>query len=181
MNTGAAPRKKIFLVNRDFQLRYTKIAVIVGLLTTILTSFLILYPMFQFKIIRGISFVPPAFVLAMVVAAVLNFTIIAGLGILITHKLAGPMFSMVRQMRLIKAGRFDAKLIVRKGDDLRYLVRNFNDLVDELVAMTKKDKKVVEDAMTNLKGNKVEVAAEGLKGLIVEFNQRIEGADEQHD
>lgn len=131
--------KKLYLINRDFQLRYTKIAVIVGLCSTALTLFLVLFPLFQFRIIRFPDFLPTPFLLAILLAALLNFAIVATMGILVTHRIAGPMFSLVRQFRILQTGRLDAHLRIREGDDLKYVVRNFNEMVDGLADGVKKD------------------------------------------
>jgi len=140
-----AGTKKIYLVNRDFQLRYSRAAVFVGILSTAMTAILILYPLFVFKILVIPQFVPVPFLMAMGFAALLNMAFIAGAGILLTHRIAGPMYSMVRQMRRISAGIFRSPIALRKNDDLRFLVRNFNDLVDGLVAMGEDDFKKMGD------------------------------------
>jgi hypothetical protein len=130
---------RIYLINRDFQLRYTRLALLVGCGSTVLTVVLILYPLFQFKIIRGLAFVPPPFIAAIVFASIVNFTLVAAMGILITHRIAGPIFSLVRHMRQLQASRFGGSFKVRTGDDLKYLVRNYNEVVESLAAMTQSD------------------------------------------
>ncbi len=131
--------KKLYLINRDFQLRYTKIAVMVGLVSTALTLFLILFPLFQFQVIRFPNFLPAPFLWAIAFAALLNFAIVATMSILVTHRIAGPMFSLVREFRQLQDGRFTHRMKIRDGDDLKYVVRNFNEMVDQLAAFTKKD------------------------------------------
>src|SRR4051812_38187621 len=95
--------KRLYLINRDFQLRYTRLAVVVGLVSTALTLFLILFPLFWFRIVRYPNFVPVPFMWAIGVAAVLNVLIVAFLGIVITHRIAGPMFSLVRHIHLLQS------------------------------------------------------------------------------
>ena len=136
--------KKIYLVNRDFQLRHSRAAVFVGVLSTILTAVLILYPLFIFKILVIPQFVPLPFMLAMGFAALVNMGFIAGAGILLTHRIAGPMYSMVRQMRRVSAGILRSPVALRKNDDLRFLVRNYNDLINGLVTMGESDLKKIE-------------------------------------
>lgn len=143
--------KRLYLINRDFQLRYTKIAVIVGLCSTLLTLTLILLPLFQLNILRFPNFVPYPFVVAMAVAALLNFFIIAALGVLITHRIAGPMFSLVRHIRAVQLGRLTGPLKVRDSDDLKYLVRNFNEMLEFLVNVVRKDRDVVDSIIEALK------------------------------
>jgi hypothetical protein len=139
MNQPKRKFKRIYLINRDFQLRYTRLALLVGCGSTILTVLLILYPLFQFKIIRGIAFLPTPFLAAIVFASLLNFSLVAAMGILITHRIAGPIFSLVRHMRQLQQSRFGGEFRVRTGDDLKYLVRNYNEVVESLAAMTQSD------------------------------------------
>jgi methyl-accepting chemotaxis protein len=131
---------RIYLINRDFQLRYTRLALLVGAGSTVLTVVLILYPLFQFRILRFPMFVPPPFIAAIAAASILNFALVAWMGILITHRIAGPMFSLVRQIRKLQTGNFHGEFRIRTGDDLKYLVRNFNDLLDFLVRLTQQDR-----------------------------------------
>lgn len=150
--------KKLYLINRDFQLRYTRIAVFVGLVSTALTLFLVLFPLFQFQIIRFPNFLPAPFLWGMAFAALLNFAIVATMAILITHRIAGPMFALVRQFRLIQDGRFATRLKVRDGDDLKYVVRNFNEMAETLKAQTKKDLADLEEIAASLSGDQLERA-----------------------
>jgi methyl-accepting chemotaxis protein len=136
---SGAPRKRIYLINRDFQLRYTRSAVLVGLLTTVLTILLIIMPLFQLRIVRFPGFLPAPFLIGIAVAALCNFLIIAWLGIFMTHRIAGPMFSLVRHMRQVQAGSLFNDLRQRETDDLRYLVRNYNELIEYLIATARAD------------------------------------------
>lgn len=162
--------KRIYLVNRDFQLRYTKIAVAVGLCSTILTVALILMPLFQLNILRFPNFVPYPFIVAMVAASLINFFIIAAMGILITHRIAGPMFSLVRHIRMMQLGKKFVPLKVRDSDDLKYLVRNFNELLEHLSNQSRRDCAAVDDIIAALRrpdgGTDAAKIAEGLRDRI---------------
>ncbi len=144
--------KKLYLINRDFQLRYTKIAVLVGLCSTALTLFLVLFPLFQFQILRFPNFLPYPFLVGIALAAILNFAIVAAMGILITHRIAGPMFSLVRQLRVVQSGNFAAAhLKTRESDDLKYVVRNFNETIDFLIESATRDRAAVDAVLAKLK------------------------------
>ena len=131
-NKGYTSKQRLVLINRDFQLRYTGAAVLVGLLSTIMTTSLILYPLYQFKILRIAVFLPWPIILVMLLAAVLNVMLVGFMGILLTHKIAGPMYSLVRHFRRVEDGRWFGEMKVRDGDDLRYVVRNFNAMLDSI-------------------------------------------------
>jgi methyl-accepting chemotaxis protein len=154
-------RKKIFLVNRDFQLRYTKAAVGVGILSTALTAALILYPLYTFEIIRIAGFLPAPILGGMVVAAVINIAFLALMGIIVTHKIAGPMYSLVRHIRMIGMGQWEELMRQRDGDDLRFVVRNFNEMITELQGMTENDISEMDaliDSLSKLNGCDEQIA-----------------------
>ncbi|MBM4250473.1 MAG: hypothetical protein FJ146_00700 [Deltaproteobacteria bacterium] len=127
-------RKQIFLVNRDFQLRYVRLAVIVGIASTCLTLILVLYPLVQFRIIRFPVFLPLPFLAAILTAIGANIAIITWLGVHVTHRIAGPIFSLVRHMRHVELGGSFKGVKFRESDDLQYLARNYNSLMHALVA-----------------------------------------------
>lgn len=133
--------KRIYLINRDFQLRYTRLAVLVGLVSTLLTVVLILYPLFQFRILRFPDFLPKPFLIGIVAASALNFGLVAWMGILITHRIAGPMFGLARHLRRVQddGGRFRDEIKVRADDEMKYLVRHLNNLIEFLRDMTAQD------------------------------------------
>lgn len=125
-------KQRLILINRDFQFRYTGAAVLVGLLSTTLTCSVILYPLYQFEILRIPRFLPWPILIVMIVAALMNIGLVAFMGILLTHRLAGPMYSLVRQFRRVEEGRWYGQMKIRDGDDMRYVVRNFNAMLESL-------------------------------------------------
>ena len=125
-------KQRLILINRDFQFRYTGAAVLVGLLSTILTTSVILYPLYQFEILRIPRFLPWPILSVMLIAALLNIGLVGFMGILLTHRLAGPMYSLVRQFRRVEEGRWYGQMKIRDGDDMRYVVRNFNAMLEAI-------------------------------------------------
>jgi len=57
------------------------------------------------------------------------------LSIFITHKLAGPVFVFERMTRNIAAGDLTVRAKLRRGDDLRDLEKNFNQMADNLESL----------------------------------------------
>lgn len=140
------PTKRIYLVNRDFQFRYTRMGVLAGVVSTAITTLVILYPLFVFKILVIPQFLPMPILLGMLTAAIFNIGIIVLFGILITHRIAGPMFSIVRHLRRIANGQWKTNMRSRPGDELQLIVRNMNELSDALVVVAAKDLELVEKA-----------------------------------
>ncbi len=125
-------KKRIYIVDRDFQLRYMRAAILVALASSLLTLFTVLAPLYQFRIIRFPDFLPTPFLVAILIAALVNFILIAGAGILLTHRVAGPVFNIVRQLNRMEEGEPISSVRVRQTDELQYLVRNLNGFIDAL-------------------------------------------------
>ncbi len=132
-------KQRLVLINRDFQFRYTGAAVLVGLLSTVLTTTLILYPLYTFKILRLPFFLPYPVMGLIGLAALLNVFLVGFMGILMTHRVAGPMYSLVRQFRRVEEGRWYGQMRIRDGDDMRYVVRNFNAMMESINSQTHLD------------------------------------------
>lgn len=132
-------KKRIYMVNRDFQMRYIRSAVLVAVCSTALTMFLILYPLFYLNVLRFPNFLPTPFLLAAILAAVLNFSMIAWLGIHLSHRIAGPVFAMVRFIRVMASGNYTGAMRIRESDELKYLTRHLNDLAEALRDRTRED------------------------------------------
>ncbi len=170
-----AKTKRIVLINRDFQLRYARSAVIVGLISTVLTVTLLLYPLFHFGIIRFPNFLPYPFLVGMLLAAALNFALVAYFGILMTHRIAGPMFSLVRQFRAVTNGDLRAQFKIRDDDEMKFVVRNFNEMMESLSAMAGRDLEKVDKLLAGLDSDR-EGARQAALALRSELKSRLEGS-----
>lgn len=146
----------LYLINRDFQLRYARAAVTVGISSTILTATLILYPLYVFEILRIPKFLPMPILFSMIFAAVLNVAFVAIMTISLTHKIAGPMFALVREFRRVGLGSFTKQLSLRQGDELKYAVRNFNEMVESLEHLSRDDLKIIQDALQAVESDSVQ-------------------------
>lgn len=169
--------KKIVLINRDFQLRFTIIAVFLGIISTIFTAVTILYPLYAFEILRIPRFLPPPVLFSMILAMLLNISAIAFFGIFITHRIAGPMFSLVRRLRFGEEGQYRGHVFLRQGDELNYLARNMNAFFDSLVQRTEEDRakiKVVIDQLSSKDPSYVtETCVKSLKELERDLSDRV--------
>jgi signal transduction histidine kinase len=144
-------KQRILLVNREFQLRYTGVAVLVGLLSTALTAVFILMPLYAFEILRVPRFLPTPVLLLIAIACLLNILLVAFMGVLLTHRIAGPMYSLVRQFRRVEEGQWCGQLKLRDEDELRYVVRNFNAMMDAISKVTSQDLQKLESIREALK------------------------------
>ena len=176
MGGRAAARKRIYLINRDFQLRYTWAAVVVGLASTSLTSFVILYPLYTFEILRIPMFLPVPILTVMGIAALINITMVGLFGVILTHKIAGPMYSLVRHFRRIEEGKWvGQEMRLRDGDEMRYVVRNFNSMLASVRKSLEEDSEILSEIKKSIGDNtKVDLIKQSISKMEDRINQRLE-------
>jgi HAMP domain-containing protein len=165
--------KKIYLVNREMQLRYARAVIVIGLASTSFTAFLILYPLYVFKILVIPQFLPTPIIVAMIGAAFVNILLLGGLGILVTHRVAGPIYNIVRTLRVIGLGQWRMKMQIRSNDDLDLLVRHINELSESLVEFTEKDVSVLENGVKLISEGAAPKGIEVLETLKASLRTRI--------
>jgi hypothetical protein len=167
-------RKRIFLVNRDLQFRYAKSAGVAGVISSILTATVLLYPLFVFKILVIPKFLPAPILVSMLLAVLLNIILISGFSLFLTHRLAGPVYGLLREFRRITAGFFGHEMRVRKEDELKYLIRNFNEASVALKEMTELDIISIDNVVQSLEaGESPELAKEDLMAIAKRLRARI--------
>ena len=136
---AGVPRKRIILVNRDLQFRYARLGLLVGFTSSILSALVILYPLYKFQILNVPNFLPIEFMGAMAAAVLINMMMITYLGVIITHRIAGPIFALSVEFAEVGQGIFGRELQCRRSDDLKYLIRSFNEMSINLKNITHDD------------------------------------------
>jgi hypothetical protein len=156
---------KNYLIDVGLQLRYTATIVIVAVVLTVILGFRI-YQATQdtSKVILWTGLVDPATAQELqtqfaqsdrtVVWGIIGFGIIlvlsiGGVGILLTHKVAGPLYkisSFFGRIRDNRLGPAPAKL--RKGDELQNFYLSFKDMHQAIRGRVEDDVRVLEGALT---------------------------------
>ncbi len=171
MAKATLPPQKIILVDRALQFRYARLGMGVGFFSALLTGFLILYPLYYFKILVLPTFLPLPILLMMSSGILLNIMLIGFFTVSISHRIAGPVYSFVKKFRELQVGAFrQAHVALRSTDDLIFMQRHFNETVDALIAMTQKDLDFVD--ATKLCDNK-EMLQENLNLLSKKLQSRL--------
>jgi hypothetical protein len=178
MNTGETAmsrpvykrKVKNYLLDVGLQLRYTAAIVIVAVALTIVLGHRI-YRATQdtSKVILWTGLVDPAtsqelqsqfaqsdrtVLLGIIGFGVILVLSIGGVGILLTHKVAGPLYkisSFFGRIRDNKLGPAPAKL--RKGDELQDFYLSFRDMHTAIRGRTEEDVRVLENALAALEGS----------------------------
>ena len=76
-------------------------------------------------------------------------------GIVVTHKVAGPIFKMKRLIRQIGEGKLVLKERLRKGDELQHFFETFEKMVNDLRARQAGEVKRVDEILEKLEASPV--------------------------
>lgn len=138
--TGGKPRrhpvpwwKRKYLVNRDMQTRFARSGVIIGLMSTAVSAGMILWAFWAFNIWQGQRLPTPVLVVIFAVMCINVFGIYVA-GVLTTQRIAGPIFNLLKQFQRVQAGDFAAIAKFREGDEMHYVAKRFNEMVESLAS-----------------------------------------------
>ncbi len=153
-----APRRR-YLVDRGFQLKYALLMAGAGLVVAAVFGIwlhqahvqatALLSPDAETRALveRSDRLLLGAFVaIALLLAASLGL-----LGVVITHRVAGPVFVMGHYLRVLAEGRFPRMRTLRRSDELKLFFRNFLDAVDSMKVREARHTAVLEDAVRRMR------------------------------
>ena len=143
-------KRSIFIVNRPFQIRYSLLFTLCGVLVAILFCAHIFYFLNEYLqvVIPDYADRPQVYdfimsekrkiilYLALLVSLLACFLFF--MGIVLTHKIAGPIMVVKRRMADIERGDFGGQIKLRKGDEFKDLADSFNKMLNSLVYLLKK-------------------------------------------
>ncbi len=128
-----------FVIERDFQYRFTiRICLIAGLIYTVIGGINIFYLRYNYEslinhaTIQMPSLVPQLehelrFLTSGVVASlILMISTIFYLGLILTHRVAGPLYALKKRLQDFIQGRHPVRLHLRSKDEFRGLEELFN-------------------------------------------------------
>lgn len=133
-------RRRIFLIDRKFQLKYTMIIVLVGVVVSALLGYFIirlnqvtrdLLAMDEtiMQEVRKIDSNTMWYLAGFVVVMALVLFI---WGIFITHRVAGPIFIISRYLRQLGEGDVPQTRPLRKGDELKSFFDTFSGMLNAM-------------------------------------------------
>jgi hypothetical protein len=177
-----------YLLNTGLQLRYTATIVIVAV---VVTAFLGM-KMYQAtrdvsRVILWTSLVDPASAEELqaqfsnsdrvVLYGIIGFGVVlvlsvSAVGILITHKVAGPLYKMASFFARVRDNRLGpAPRSLRKGDELQDFYSAFRDMHEAIRARTDDDVRVLGSAITALETASAEARGSALEGTLEDLRQ----------
>ena len=152
-------RRRAYLVDRGFQIKYAVAMALAGLAVAAVfglwlhqahvqaTALLAPDPETRALVERSDRLLLAAFgVIALLLAAALGL-----LGIIITHRVAGPVFVMGHYLRVLAEGRFPRMRTLRRSDELKEFFRTFIDAVDMIKLREARHTAVLEDAVRRMR------------------------------
>jgi hypothetical protein len=154
-----AAHRRQYLVDRGFQLKYALLMAAAGLVVAGVFGLWIhqahaqatalLAPDAETRALveRSDRLLLGAFVaIAALLAAALGL-----LGVIITHRVAGPVFVMGHYLRVLAEGRFPRMRTLRRSDELKTFFRTFLDAVDKMKIREARHTAVLEDAIRRMR------------------------------
>ena len=104
--------------------------------------------------------------LVVLVASLLLLVAFIGVaGIVVTHKVAGPIFKMKRLLRQVGEGKLLVKEKLRKGDELHHFFETFEAMVHDLNAQQRKHIAALDEAIDRIDENSPTYRATGEIGV----------------
>lgn len=154
-------RRRARLVDRDFQLKYT---LMVGAFTVVVSlTYMTMVYLEHFEIQREIGTYCNAMVGSellqrstsilgyIFIATVLISLLLTALGLVATHRIAGPIFVMNRYLGVLASGRIPAMRPLRKNDEMKGLYGNLQVFVQLLAQREKNEAERLKHALDTLK------------------------------
>ncbi len=162
--------RRTYLVNREMQFRYARSALVVGAVTTFMSVALLLWAFWSFNIWQGQRLPTPVLV-CLGAGLVINLCGVFFVTIVITHRVVGPMFNLLRQFSHVARGDFSAMARFREQDEMHYVARRFNEMV--MMLRVRNDFVVgkVDEAIRALNTGDADAARTALS-LILEMRKR---------
>lgn len=137
-------KRHIYLINKPFQLKYVVMVILLIGVYSLFTGYAISVALTSAqKVVENIPNVGPDdlnmiqkqnknMYTTMVFLLVLNVIVVGMLWILAMHRIAGPMYRLRKNIDLLKTGTIPPPIRLRKGDEFRDLINDFNDMVEQL-------------------------------------------------
>lgn len=153
------PDRRSYLVDRRFQLKYSIVMAAAGLVVAVVfgiwlqqahaqaTALLAPDPETRALVERSDRLLLAAFAaIALLLALALGL-----LGVVITHRVAGPVFVMGHYLEVLAAGRFPRMRTLRRSDDLKPFLKTFIEAVDAMKVREARHAAVLEDAIQRMR------------------------------
>jgi hypothetical protein len=136
-------RRLIPIVDRAFQFKYTAIILLVAAVTSTVLGFFLLKAYREMNEVIGLAAISPEIgekldaddakkVFSIIVLSLVGEVAVLGvLGLIITHRVCGPIFVITRHFGTMLDGRYPSLRPLRAGDEFAPMFELFKQLVDK--------------------------------------------------
>lgn len=149
-------KRRTYLVDRAFQLKYTLVLAAWGMGLVVLFGFWVWRAHQQFEAAIAPAGAPPVARVASGVPWTLlavGVVLAVGLGyvgFLMSHRIAGPVYVMGRDLRLLAQGHFPNQRSLRHADELKSLFALFRSAVDALREREEQRTQLLEQVLASM-------------------------------
>jgi plasmid stability protein len=151
--------RRHFLVDRGFQLKYALVMALAGLVVAGVFGLWLHQAHAQATALLAPDAETRALVersdrllfVAFAGIALLLAAALALLGVVITHRVAGPVFVMGHYLEVLAEGRFPRMRTLRRSDELKTFFRTFIDAVDRMKVREARHTAALEDAVQRMR------------------------------
>ena len=191
---GAGQKRKRYLIEKGFQMRFIlKFCglVVLGCLLfgvivyffstrTVTTSF----ENSRLTIKTTADFILPILIYGAIIVATLISIVCAVMLLLISHKIAGPLYRLQRYAKAIGSGDIPIDFHVRKKDEVQSVAREFNEMLQNLrsgISEIKRGSKDLDGPVSELKRSVRDEASpprEKLETIVDDLESKKAGLDE---
>ncbi|MFZ9520782.1 MAG: HAMP domain-containing protein [Silvanigrellaceae bacterium] len=154
--------RRNYIVNRDLQFKFAGSALVMGLVCTVSSIAIVLISFYSFGIWQGQRLPIPVLV-AIGFALIVNLVGIMFASILSTQRIVGPLFNLLRQFQKVSRGDFKAHAKFRTSDEIHYVARRFNEMLERLDERENEIFAHIEKAAEALESSDAEKARELIK------------------
>lgn len=180
--------RRTYVIDRGFQLKYTLL--LMGLGATVSGLFATMMYLAHKDVQRDVPLTPElreqlaaadVTLLSLIVAiAVLMAGALGLLGVLITHRVAGPVFVMSHYVTTLARGRYPTMRPLRKNDELQAFFSRFQEALESMRTREANESAMLYRAVATLRGATSPEAQAALREL-EELAQRKRDATERID
>jgi methyl-accepting chemotaxis protein len=153
--------RRNYMVNRELQLKYAGSALIMGIVCSLSSFAILLVSFWSFGIWQG-QRLPFPVIFAIIVSLLVNLAGIMVTNVLSTQRIVGPLFNLLKQFQRVARGDFRAHAKFRANDEIHYVARRFNEMLNRLEERDNEMFEHLEKATQALRDNQHEEAMEAI-------------------
>src|SRR3990167_7478951 len=138
MSTDLPYRRKQYLVDRGYQLRFVTrvfvVVLIVAVVSAMISTGLLWMNMYRPDLGQSTTLVAALIAVAttLLVELLISIPLVYFLGIRQSHRVVGPVNRIKRVLEAIGAGDFSQRIVLRRGDALEGLAKTINEMAERL-------------------------------------------------